>query len=61
MHLAQKEACDAMSTALLNTVLEKVIRNIETNLNGTIFNKMRQYIAVFTKLLCLRTPFGSEK
>jgi hypothetical protein len=31
---------DALSAILFNIVLEKVIRNIETNLNGTIFNRM---------------------
>jgi hypothetical protein len=36
---------DALSTTLLNIVLEKVIRNMETNPNGTIFDRMRQYIA----------------
>jgi hypothetical protein len=35
---------DALAAALLIIVLEKVTRNIETNLNGTIFNRMRQYI-----------------
>jgi hypothetical protein len=32
----------ALYTTLLSTVLEKVIRNIQTNRNGTIFNRMRQ-------------------
>jgi hypothetical protein len=36
---------DALSTTLFNTLLEKVIRNIETNLNGKIFNSTRQYVA----------------
>lgn len=36
---------DTLSTILFNTVLEKVIRNIEINPKGTIFNRMRQYIA----------------
>ena len=34
---------DALSTVLFNIVLEKVIRNIETNPHGRIFNRMRQY------------------
>jgi len=36
---------DALSTTLFNIVLKKVIRNIETNPNGTIFNRTQQYIA----------------
>jgi hypothetical protein len=36
---------DAMSTTLFNNLLEKVIRNTETNPNGIIFDRMRQYIA----------------
>jgi hypothetical protein len=36
---------DALSTTLFNIVLEKVIRNIETSSNRTIFNRTRQYIA----------------
>jgi hypothetical protein len=36
---------DALSTILFNIVLEKVIRNSESNPNGTDFNGMRQYIA----------------
>ena len=36
---------DALSTTVFNTLLEKVIRNMETNPNGTTFNRMRQYIA----------------
>jgi hypothetical protein len=36
---------DALSTALFNIVLEKVIRYIEANPNGTIFDRMRQCIA----------------
>jgi hypothetical protein len=35
---------DALATTLFNIVL-KVIRNFETDPNGTIFNIMRQYIA----------------
>lgn len=33
---------DALSTILFNVVLEKVIRNIETNRIGMIVNRMRQ-------------------
>jgi len=29
---------------MLIIVLEKVTRNIETNLNGSVFNRPRQYI-----------------
>jgi hypothetical protein len=36
---------DVLSTALFNIVLEKVIRNMEMNPNGKIFDRMRQYIA----------------
>jgi hypothetical protein len=36
---------DALSTTLFNIVLEKVIRNIQTSSNRTIFNRTRQYIA----------------
>ena len=36
---------DALSTALLSVGLEKVIRNIESNLNRTICNGTMQYIA----------------
>jgi hypothetical protein len=35
---------DAIYTTLFSTVLEKVIRNIQTNLNGTNFNRMRQHM-----------------
>jgi hypothetical protein len=44
---------DALSTALLNTVLEKVIGNIEINMNGTIFKRARWYIAYADDLLIL--------
>jgi hypothetical protein len=33
---------NALSTALFGVVLEKVIRNIETNPTGTIFNRTKQ-------------------
>jgi len=36
---------DALPTTQFNIVLEKVIRNIETSSNRTIFNRTRQYIA----------------
>ena len=32
---------DALSTIPFNILLEKVIRDIETNPNGTIFNRTR--------------------
>ena len=44
---------DALSTTLFNIVLEKVIWNIETNRNGTIFNRVRQYIAYADDVLIL--------
>jgi len=34
---------DALSTALFNTVLQKVKGNTKTTPNGTIFNRTRQY------------------
>jgi len=37
---------DALSTSLLNIVLEKMIRNAETNLNETVFNTTRQYTCI---------------
>jgi hypothetical protein len=42
---------DALSTALFNTVLQKVKRNIKTTPNGTIFNKTRRYAAYADKML----------
>jgi hypothetical protein len=36
---------DALSTVLFNMVLEKIIRNIQINPKGTIFNRTRQYLA----------------
>ena len=39
------ETSDAMSTALLNIVLEKVIRNTDSNPNRTISNRTRQHTA----------------
>jgi hypothetical protein len=36
---------DALSITLFNIVREKVIRNIETKSNGTIFKRKRRYIA----------------
>jgi hypothetical protein len=44
---------DALSTALFNIVLGKVIRNIETNPNGKIFNRTRQYTAYADDVLLL--------
>jgi hypothetical protein len=43
--------CDALSTALFSVVLQKVIRNIETNPTGTIFNSTKQYIAYAVDVL----------
>lgn len=44
---------DALSTTLFNIVLDKVIRNIETSSNGTIFNRSRQYVACTDDVLIL--------
>jgi hypothetical protein len=44
---------DALSITLFNIVLGKVIRNMETNPNGTIFNRTRQYIAHADDVLVL--------
>ena len=44
---------DALSTILCNVVLEKVIRNIETNRNGMIVNRMRQCTAYRYDVLVL--------
>lgn len=43
----------ALSTVLFNVVLEKVIRNIETNWNGMIVNRMRQRTAYGHDVLVL--------
>ena len=44
---------NATSTALFNIVLQKVIGNIEINMNGTIFKRARQYIAYADDMLIL--------
>ena len=45
---------DALSTAaLFNIVLVKVISNIETSPNGTIFNRTRQFIEYVDEVLIL--------
>jgi hypothetical protein len=44
---------NALSTALFSVVLEKVIRNMETNPTETIFNRMKQYIAYAVDVLIL--------
>jgi len=44
---------DSLSTALFNIVLGKVISNIETNPNGTIFNRTREYITYADDVLIL--------
>jgi hypothetical protein len=44
---------DDLCTALFNIVLDKVIRNTETNSNGKIFNRMRQYMAYADDMLIL--------
>jgi hypothetical protein len=44
---------NSLSTALFSVVLEKVIKNIETNPTGTIFNRTKQYIAYAVDVLML--------
>jgi hypothetical protein len=44
---------DALSIILFNIVLEEVIRNIEINPNGTIFNRTRQYLAHVDEVVIL--------
>jgi hypothetical protein len=44
---------DALSAILFNIVLEKAIRNIEINPNGTIFNRTRQYLAYVDDVVIL--------
>ena len=36
---------EALSTILFNTVLEKVLRKIESNYGGTIYNRMVRILA----------------
>jgi len=44
---------DALFTMLFNIVLDKVIKNLQTYLDGTIFNRMSQYIAYADDVLIL--------
>ena len=44
---------DAQSATLFNIVMEKLIRNIKTNQNGIIFNKMRHYVTYTVDVLIL--------
>ena len=44
---------NALSTALFNIVLEKVIGYVEINMNGTIFKRARWQIAYADDLLIL--------
>ena len=39
---------------MFNIALEEVIRNIKTNLNGTIFKRTRQYVAYTDDVVMLR-------
>jgi len=50
-HRKRLETSDALSTTLFNIALEKVIRNIQNHVNGTIFNRTRQYIAYVDDVL----------
>jgi hypothetical protein len=52
---------DALSTILFNTVLEKVIWNIETNPNEMIFNRTRQYISFANDVLILGSVTANEE
>ena len=47
------ERGDTLSTALFNIVLEKVMRNTQTNLKGTISNRTRQHKAYADEVLIL--------
>jgi hypothetical protein len=53
IHRNRLEMSDALSTVLLNIVLEKVIRNTDSNPNRTIFNRMRQHTAHADDVLIL--------
>jgi len=54
--------CAAQSTTLFNIVMRKLIRNIKTNQNGIIFNRLRQYIACAVDVLILgRSLRASEE
>ena len=44
---------DALSTASFNIVLDKVVRNLQTYLDGTIFNRTSLYIAYADEVLIL--------
>jgi len=50
---------DTLSTTLFNIVLEKMIRNIETNPNETIFNRTIQCISHADDVLILLSMSGS--
>jgi hypothetical protein len=51
----------ALSTILFNIVLEKVIRNIEINPNGKIFNRTRQYLAYADDVILGRSVRATEE
>jgi len=42
---------DAQSITLFNIVMRKLVRNIKTNENRIIFNRLRQYIAIAVGVL----------
>jgi hypothetical protein len=51
---------NVLSTILFNSVLEKVIRNITINLNGTIFEGKIQYLASADDLIFSRTEMDLQ-
>jgi hypothetical protein len=53
IHRNRLETSDALSTVLLNIVLQKVIRNTDSNPNRNIFNRMRQHTAYADDVLIL--------
>jgi hypothetical protein len=44
---------DSLSTLLFNICMEKIIRNIKTNLGGTVFNRIRQCLAYADNVVIL--------
>jgi hypothetical protein len=45
---------DSLSTLLFNLCMEKIIRNVKTNPEGTIFNRTRQCLAYADDVVILR-------
>jgi hypothetical protein len=44
---------DSLSTLLFNLSMEKVIRNVKTNLGGTMFKRTRPYLAYADNVVIL--------